>query len=378
MDDRLIEVPRGLANVAVAETSIGDVRAREGFYRYRDYSAIELAETVTVEDVWHLLVRGALPDAAERAAFAAEVAAARARPEVDEVVRVVLGAGPVDPVAGLKAAWPLYAAARGLRPVYDLSEAARSADAVELAAITPVILDALHRRGRGLAPLPELAGRGIAANHLHQLTGRVPDARAERALTAYLIAVMDHGFNASTFTARVIASTGADVASCLAGGLGALTGPLHGGAPSRALDELDEVGTPDVVEPWVRAQVAGGRRIMGFGHAVYRTADPRSELMKRYAREFGGPRVELAVRFEETTERLLAELKPGRELHANVEFYAAVVMEACGIPRDMLTPTFAIARTIGWTAHVLEQARDPKIIRPSARFTGAPEVTPLP
>jgi citrate synthase len=210
------------------------------------------------------------------------------------------------------------------------------------------------------------------ANYLHQVTGVEPGPEHERALTAYLVAAMDHGFNASTFTARVIASTGADVASCVQGALGSLTGPLHGGAPARALDSLDAVGTADRIEPWIRSRIEHGDRIMGFGHAVYRTVDPRGRMLRQVAQDLGGDRVDLAVAFEDTAERVLAELKPGRELHANVEFFAAVVMERCGLPREMLTPTFAIARTVGWTAHVLEQARDPKIIRPSARFIGEP------
>jgi len=372
MDDRLIEVPRGLTNVAVADTTISDVHGQEGFYQYRDRSAVELAETESFEDVWHLLVLGALPDADEREAFARRIADARRSPDTASVVGAIAATGMVDPVSGLKGAWPLVAAARGTRPLYDLDEDARLADAIGLAAIAPVVLASLHRLAHGLDPLPDLPGRGVVANYLHQVTGRVPDAREERALTAYLIAVMDHGFNASTFTARVIASTGADVASCLAGALGALSGPLHGGAPARALDSLDEVGTPERIEPWVRERLASGGRIMGFGHAVYRTTDPRSALLKRVARGFGGPRVDFAVRFEEETERLLADLKPGRALHANVEFYAAITMEQCGIPREMLTPTFAVARAVGWTAHILEQARDGKIIRPSARYVGPP------
>jgi len=252
-----------------------------------------------------------------------------------------------------------------MRPVYDLDDDARLGDAIELAAAAPVVLAALHGGRREALP-----GRGVVANYLYQVTGEVPDAAHERALTTYLIAVMDHGFNASTFTARVIASTGADVASCLAGALGALSGPLHGGAPARALESLDEVGRSERIAPWVRDQLASGRRIMGFGHAVYRTADPRSALLKEVALSFGGPRVEFGVAFEETAERLLAEHKPDRPLHANVEFYAAIVMELCGLPREMLTPTFAVARAVGWTAHVLEQARDSKIIRPSARYVG--------
>ncbi|AYG02694.1 citrate/2-methylcitrate synthase [Gryllotalpicola protaetiae] len=371
MDDKLIEVPRGLAGVAVAETAISDVHGAEGYYQYGPFSAVELARTASFEEAWHLLATGRLPSADELAAFGARVREAQRSPELWRVIgSLVHGAGEasVGPLAGLKAAWPLLSAARGLRPVYDLDEAGRLADAVLLAASAPIVLAALHR---GAAePLPVLDDRGLVANYLFQATGEVPDAARERALSAYLIAAMDHGFNASTFTARVIASTGADVASCLAGALGALSGPLHGGAPARALDSLDEVGAAERIEPWVRERLAGGHRIMGFGHAVYRTVDPRSVLLKEVALGFGGARVEFAVLFEETVERLLAELKPGRELHANVEFYAAVVMELCGLPRDMLTPTFAVARTVGWTAHVIEQARDSKIIRPSARYVG--------
>ncbi|MDQ7877243.1 citrate/2-methylcitrate synthase [Microbacterium sp. QXD-8] len=364
------DIPRGLAGVIVAETTVSDVRGAEGFYQYRDRSAIELAASATFEDAWQLLVTGETATGASRAGFAARVAAAAGRRgDIDAVVDAVASATP-EVLAGLAAAWPLLGARRGIRPLYDLDEDQRLDDAIAFGASTPVLVGALWRRGRGEAALPGLDGRGLVANYLYQVTGAEPDEETERALTTYLIAVMDHGFNASTFTARVIASTGADAAACLAGALGALTGPLHGGAPSRALDGLDAVGSADRIEPWIRGELAAGRRLMGFGHAVYRTADPRAELMKRVALRTGGPRVELAVRFQETAERMLAEAKPGRELHANVEFWAALVMERCGLPRSMFTPTFAVARTIGWTAHILEQARDPKIIRPSARYVG--------
>lgn len=368
-----LDAPRGLAGVVVADTAVSDVRGAEGFYQYRDRSAVELAETATFEDAWQLLVTGVGATDASRPAFAARIdeATAGRRTEIGTVVDAVSSATP-DVLAGLAAAWPLLGARRGIRPLYDLDEDERLDDAIALAASTPVLVGALWRRGRGERMLPPLAARGVVANYLHQVTGVVPDEATEAALTAYLIAVMDHGFNASTFTARVIASAGADAAACLAGALGALTGPLHGGAPSRALDGLDAVGSVDRVEPWIRAELAAGRRLMGFGHAVYRTADPRAELMKRVALRTGGQRVALALAFQETAERLLAEAKPDRELHANVEFWAALVMEQCGLPRSMFTPTFAVARTIGWTAHILEQARDPKIIRPSARYVGPP------
>nr|WP_274638095.1 citrate/2-methylcitrate synthase [Microbacterium bovistercoris] len=360
-----IEVPRGLAGVVVAETGLSDVHGDEGWFQYRDRSAVGLAASASFEDVWHLLLIGDLPDPAQRRVFAERIARARDGADVRETVAALRGVT-ADPVAVLKAAWPVLSARRGMSALYDLDEAGRTASALELAAVTPTIVALAHRAGSA----PVTTGRGVVADHLANLTGREPDAWAERALSAYLIAAMDHGFNASTFAARVIASTGADLASCLAGALGALSGPLHGGAPARALEAIDRFDDVDDIEPWVRAELASGRRLMGFGHAVYRTADPRARLLRDLAVQRGGHRVEIAVAYERIAEQVLAEVKPGRGLHANVELFAAVVMELCGVPRELMTPTFAVARTIGWTAHAVEQARDPKIIRPAARFTG--------
>ncbi|AXH34375.1 citrate synthase [Humibacter sp. BT305] len=359
----LIDVPRGLTGVVAAETAIGDVDGEAGMYHYRGIPAVDLARERTFEDLWHLLVVGELPDVTTRASFLDRVAAAAAHPAVDGVVATVL-ARTDDPLTALRAAWPLLASARGTRPLYDLDEEARLDDAIAFAAVAPRLVAAVARRADPGPMVP------VVSAYLAALTGIHPDPAHERALTAYLIAAMDHGFNASTFTARVIASTGADMAACLTGALGALSGPLHGGAPARALESLDRAG--DDPEAWIRAELAAGRRLMGFGHAVYRTTDPRSALLRTVAEGFGGPRVEQALAFQSTAEQLLAQHKPDRPLHANVEFYAAVVMEECGIPPAMFTPTFALARTVGWTAHVLEQARDPKIIRPSARYVGRP------
>lgn len=260
----------------------------------------------------------------------------------------------------------------------DLAPDARRADALHAAAITPVLLTALHRLMRGEQPIPPRRDLDYAANYLHMLTGEEPEPKRARAIEQYLISTIDHGFNASTFTARVIASTGADLFACLVGAIGSLSGPLHGGAPSRALDTLDAIGTPDRIDAWITEHVRRGERIMGFGHAIYRTEDPRSRMLREIAETFGGERVEFAVRVERRVVELLAELKPGRELHTNVEFYAGVVMELCGLPREMFTPTFAASRVIGWCANILEQARDPKIIRPSARYVGPVPPVPLP
>ncbi|WP_432018230.1 citrate synthase [Streptomyces sp. 1222.5] len=368
----LVDVPRGLAGVVVTETEVGDVRGREGFYHYRQYSAVDLARTRGFEDVWHLLVHGTLPDAERRDAFLAETSRLRRVPaEVRAALPAIAAAGRVSgPLAGLRTALSLLGAARGLRPVYDIDPDRRRSDTLAVCAVVPTLLTALHRLGQGLEPVEPREDLPYAANYLYMLTGSEPDPRRVRAVEQYLISTIDHGFNASTFTARVIASTGADVAACLTGAVGALSGPLHGGAPSRALDTLDAIGTPERIDSWIRERVLAGDRIMGFGHAVYRTEDPRSRMLRETALAFGGPRVEFAVEVERRVEAILAELKPGRELHTNVEFYAGVVMELCGLPREMFTPTFAAARVVGWSANILEQATDPKIIRPLARYVG--------
>jgi len=220
------------------------------------------------------------------------------------------------------------------------------------------------------------------------MTGRLPLVEHARAVEQYLISTVDHGFNASTFTARVVASTGADLGACITAAIGALSGPLHGGAPSRALALLDQIGTPERIDEIVRPMIVDGAKIMGFGHPVYKTEDPRSVMLREVARRLAGGDGAIdggfasffgfAEEVEASVLRLLDELKPGRKLHTNVEFYAGVVMEICGIPRSMFTPTFASSRVIGWCANVLEQAADNKIIRPSARYVGSPPPQTVP
>ncbi|MGV9888591.1 citrate synthase/methylcitrate synthase [Streptomyces sp. NPDC003395] len=376
----LIEAPRGLAGVVVTDTEIGDVRGLEGFYHYRQYSAVDLARSRSFEDVWHLLVFGELPDAERGAAFAARTAALRRLPHrVRAALTAIAAAGSASgPLAGMRTALSLLGAAQGFRPVYDIDADRRRQDTLVAAAAVPTLLTALHRLGRGLEPVDPREDLSYAANYLYMLTGTEPDPERARAIEQYLISTIDHGFNASTFTGRVIASTGADVAACLVGAVGALSGPLHGGAPSRALDTLDAIGSPDRIDAWIRERVLSGERIMGFGHAIYRTEDPRSRMLREIAQSFGGPRVDFAVEVERRVEAILAELKPGRELHTNVEFYAGVVMELCGLPREMFTPTFAAARVVGWSANLLEQAEDKKIIRPLARYVGPQAPVPVP
>ncbi|MDX2523139.1 citrate/2-methylcitrate synthase [Streptomyces europaeiscabiei] len=271
------------------------------------------------------------------------------------------------PLSGLRSALSLFGAAKGFRPVYDLEPDRRRVEAPAASAVVPTLLTALYPLGRGLEPIEPRDDLAHAANYLYMLTGSEPDPLRARAIEHYLISTIGHGFSASTFTARVITSTDADVAARRVGAVGALSGPLHGGAPSRALDTLDAIGTADHIDTWIRGRVHAGDRIMGFGHPVYRTEDPRSRMLRDIAEQFGGPRVAFAVQVERQVESILAELKPGRALHTDVEFHAGVVMELCGLPREMFTPTFVAARTVGWSADIVEQAEDSKIIRPAAR-----------
>ncbi|MEO7449107.1 MAG: citrate/2-methylcitrate synthase [Humibacillus sp.] len=373
-----ISVPPGLARVVVTETELGDVRGDEGFFHYRQYSAVELAERVGFEEVWQLLVHGHLPDVEELAAFRLEVGPLRILPRGVAALLPQICRTTDDPLQVLRTALSAWGAAVGLRPLYDSDEGEKLTAAMAAVAVTPTILAAAHRLRRGLDPVPPDPALGHTEDYLRMVTGHMPAEQDRRAVEQYLVATMDHGFNASTFTARVIASTGADLAACLVGAIGSFSGPRHGGAPSRALEALDEIGTLERADPWVRRQIEEGHRIMGFGHAVYRTRDPRSEMLKGIARGWDDPLVDLATGVEDAVEAGLAELKPGRELHANVEFYAGVVMKLAGLDPSMFTPTFCVARVVGWVANVLEQSRDPKIIRPAARYVGPSAPQPVP
>jgi citrate synthase len=374
------EIPRGLEGVVVAETDIGDVRGQEGFYHYRQYSAVDLAEQRPLEDVWHLLFEGTLPTIAQREEMRARIAPLRVIPDavaaaLPEIARVARAAPPLDM---LRTTLSLLGASLGFRPSLDIDATELRAQAYRVCAVVPTLLTAIHRLQHDLEPIAPSPDLAYAANYLYMLTGEVPLPEHARAVEQYLISTIDHGFNASTFTARVITSTGADLAAAVVGGIGALSGPLHGGAPSRALDMLDAIGTIDNAEPWLRDAVERGDRLMGFGHRVYKTDDPRSVMLRGVAERLGGDQVEFAKAVERKAVEVLADLKPGRKLYTNVEFYAGVVMNTCGLPREMFTPTFASSRVIGWCAHVLEQAADNRLIRPSAQYVGPPPPQPVP
>jgi citrate synthase len=376
----LMEAPKGLEGVVVAETEIGDVRGQEGFYHYRQYNATELAEKRSLEDVWYLLYYGKLPTKAERDKFIQEKRQYREIPEkVKALLPGIANAGDhFIPLDALRTAVSLVAYAQDYKPSLDIDAKELRHNALQITSVIPTLIMSLYRLNKGQEPIDPNPDLPYSANYLYMLTGEEPDPEAARAVEQYQISTIDHGFNASTFTARVITSTGADLGAAVVGAIGALSGPLHGGAPSRALDMLDAIGKPENAEPWVRDAVEHGKRIMGFGHRVYKTEDPRSRMLKGVAERLGGDNVEFAKHIEQTVVDVLAELKPGRQLYANVEFYAGVVMDKAGLPRDLFTPTFASSRVIGWTAHILEQAADNRLIRPSAHYSGPPPPQPVP
>ena len=358
--------PPGLKGLAVADTVLGSVRGEEGYYHYRQHDAANLARARTLEDVWTLQIDGALPPEAATI----DAGPLRALPEAAADVVDSAAARLDDPMAVLRVGLLATACSEGRGPLLDRSVAQRRDDALRLAAVVPTVLARHHRRQRGLEPVAPDPALSHAQDYLRMITGARPDPEAARAVEKYLVATLDHGFNASTFTSRVVASTGADMAGSLVAAVGALSGPLHGGAPSRAMEMIEEIGSPGKAAPWVRARLDGGHKIMGFGHAVYRAADPRGVLLREAAESLGGDLVARAAAIEEETLRVLAEWRPGSRIVTNVEYWAAVVLELAGLPRDMFTPTFAVSRTIGWSAHALEQVAAGKILRPSARYVG--------
>lgn len=368
--NELIDVPPGLNGVAVADTAIGTVHGDEGFYHYRRYDATELARSVGFEEVWYLFEHGELPTGVELDRFRSEVEPLRDLPaDLGPLIEAAARTGG-SPLAQLRTVLSATQQVIGLAPMLDLGVDERRRQARSIAALTPTVLAALHHAAAGTEIPTPMPGLDHAASYLRAVTGRTPSAAHARALEQYLMLTVDHGFNASTFTGRVVASTGADIADVVCAAIGALAGPLHGGAPSRALDALDAIGDPAHAARFVRTELAAGRRIMGFGHAVYRAPDPRSGLLREVAESLGGPLVEQAMATEVEILATLAELKPDRPLPSNVEFYAGVIMETVGLPRSMFTPTFAVSRVIGWVTHALEQAAVGKLIRPAARYVG--------
>ena len=351
----------GLEGVVVADTELSEVDGERGRLILRGFSVEELGLGATLEQTAELLWNGGLPAAGDRRMQEA-FGEARAR-----AYSLVPALGPAlalpDAMASLRAA------------VAHLPENAHGPGPA-LAGAVAVFAAAWARKAEGLEPLAPEPSLSHAADYLRMLRGAPPSAAAERALSSYLVTVADHGMNASTFAARVVASTGSDAVSAIVAGIGALKGPLHGGAPGPVLDMLDAIGAPERAAAWLEAELAAGRRIMGMGHRVYRVRDPRAAVLERAIEEFeragatASRRLPLARAVERAAVEVLALRYPERALKTNVEFYTAVLLDALGIDRRSFSATFAVGRVVGWCAHVEEQRRSGRLIRPAARYVG--------
>jgi citrate synthase len=364
----LITVPAGLKGVAVASTTIGAVRGSEGFYHYRQHNAANLARTRSLEAVWHLLLEGNLPETGSvEAQFARQIGKLRhceiSAPVLDAVARSTSAQH-----LALMALLPL--AVPGVPNSIDQTSSERRETATRVAAVVPTLLAAVHRRRLGLVVVEPSSDMSHAGDWVRMATGQTPSEESAAMVQAYLTATIDHGFNASTFATRVVTSTGADIVSAMSAGVGALSGPLHGGAPALALSMISDIGDPKNTESWTQDRLDRGDKIMGFGHAVYRADDPRSLMLREVAIKHGGQLVERAIEIESRVLKVLRAWKPEAVIVTNVEFYAGIVLHLAGLSADLFTSTFTVSRAVGWSAHIAEQADNNKIIRPSAAYIG--------
>src|SRR3954449_1661552 len=363
-----IQIREGLEGVVAATTRLSSVDGEAGVLVLAGFPVEEIAPRASFEEMAWLLWNGGLPTAGELEAFRRRLASRRALPAAAlELLREAARRR----VSGMDA---LRMAAGALSLAAGAGEDPQE-DALLLTATFPTIMAAYWRLLRGEEPLMPREGLGHAANFLFMLSGEEPSPERARGLETYLNTVTDHGLNASTFTARVIVSTRSDLISAITGAVGALKGPLHGGAPGPALDMVFEIGSPERAEPVLREKLARGERLMGFGHRVYRVRDPRADVLAAGAVRFyfqGGnrPLYAFALSVEATAIRLLREDKPDRRLDTNVEFYTALLLHGLGLPVALFTPTFAVGRVAGWSAHCLEQLRDGRLIRPLSAYVG--------
>lgn len=352
----------GLEGVLVAETVLSDVDGERGQLIIRGQFVEDIAWNETFESVvgrlWEEFVPGPLSEESIKNALgeAREFAWKRMLPLLGSI-------GHLQPVEALRYMLSALSDSEPLPP-HVLATAAM-----------PVFLAGIHRQQNGLPPVAPHRSRGQAEDLLFMMYGGQPSPERVRALNMYLVTVSDHALNASTFAARVIASTRAGMISSVIGGLCALKGPLHGGAPGPVLEMLDQIGTMENAEPWLEAALDRGDRLMGFGHRIYRVRDPRADVLKRATSLLRTEhnRIAFAEYVEKTAVRLLSKRKPGRKLDTNVEFYTALLLDALGFHRSLFTPVFACGRTAGWTAHAMEQESTDRLMRPASKYVG-PEV----
>jgi citrate synthase len=350
---RETEVQSGLEGVVAFATTIAEPDKEGGALRYRGVDIEDLVGHVPYEGVWGLLVDGS---------FEPGLPFAEPHP-------LTVRSG--DPRVDVQAALAMLAPEWGFRPLIDTTDE-EAREELARASVMALSFVAQSARGGGKPPVPQAQvreGRTVAERFLIRWRGEL-DPKHAKAIDAYWISAAEHGMNASTFTARVVASTGADAAAALSSAVGALSGPLHGGAPSRVLAMLDGVERSGDAEAWVRNALDDGERLMGFGHRVYRAEDPRARVLRRTAKEIGAPRFEAAEALEKAALAELHARKPDRVLATNVEFWSAVILDSAGVPPKLFTPMFTAARVAGWSAHILEQKREGRLIRPTAKYVG--------
>ena len=347
------DVQSGLEGVVAFATEIAEPDKEGGALRYRGVDIEELVGKVPYEHVWGLLVDGTFEPGLPPA----------------EPWPLTVRSG--DPRVDVQAALAMLAPEWGFQQVIDITDE-QLRDDLARSSVMALSFVAQSARGTGRPPVPQKEvdkAKSIPERFLVRWRGEA-DPDHVKAIDAYWISAAEHGMNASTFTARVVASTGADAAAALSSAVGALSGPLHGGAPSRVLRMLDEVDQMGDAERWVKQALDSGQRLMGFGHRVYRAEDPRARVLRRTAREIGSKRFEVAEALEQAALAELKARKPDRVLATNVEFWSAVVLDTAAVPPDMFTSMFTCARVAGWSAHILEQKREARLIRPTAKYIG--------
>jgi citrate synthase len=345
----------GLEGVVAFETEIAEPDREGSALRYRGVDIEELVGHVSYGHVWGLLVDNSFEPGLPPA----------------EPYPIPVHSGDIR--VDVQSALAMLAPAWGLQQLLDISDE-QARDDLARASVMALSFVAQSARGLGLPMVPQKRvdeAKTITERFMIRWQGE-PDPKHVKAIDSYWVSAAEHGMNASTFTARVIASTGADVAAALSGAVGALSGPLHGGAPARVLSMIQEVERSGDAEAWVKAALDRGERLMGFGHRVYRAEDPRARVLRRTARELGAPRFEVAEALEKAALAELHERRPDRVLATNVEFWSAVVLDFAHVPLHMFTSMFTCARTAGWAAHIMEQKQAARLVRPSARYIGPP------
>lgn len=362
----------GLEGVVVGSTAISLVAGDEGRLTYRGYDIADLAANASFEEVAYLLWQGRLPTRAELTSLSADMAKARKLPK--SVVDTLASFGPKSwPMDVLRTAVSAVGTHEMPRP--DGTHPSDIKTAIHLTSIAATAVAAWDRIRRGLAPIEPRTDLGHAANFLYMRNGEAPSPTAARALDAYFVLLADHGFNASTFAARVTASTWSDMYAAATTAVATLQGDLHGGAPGKVMKMIQEIGSPEKAEPYVRALLEKGDRVMGIGHREYKVRDPRAGPLEAMARDLGKSSGQpqwyaIARELEAIAVRVLHEKKPGRQLYANVEFYSAPTLFGLGLEPDTFTCMFACSRMAGWTAHIMEQMADNRLIRPQVKYTG--------